>query len=98
HFYQEALRFAQSLEEPYNKGMILTNIGVLWYEQGYYAESLALMIFLLQERQSLQFATVDYLEQFLDTLEQRLGAEAFAQLRLAARNVKKDVLASLQLA
>lgn len=98
HFYQEALRFAQSLEEPYNKGMILTNIGVLWYEQGYYTESLALMLFLLQARQSLQFATIDYIEQFLETLEQRLGAEAFAQLRQAAREVKKDVLARLQLA
>ena len=97
-FYQEALRFAQCLEEPYNKGMILTNIGVLWYEQGYYAESLALMRSLLRTRQSLQFATVDYLEQFLDTLEQQLGAEGFAQLRQAAREVKKDVLAHLQLA
>jgi tetratricopeptide (TPR) repeat protein len=98
HFYQEALRFAQSLEEPYNKGMILTNIGVLWYEQGYYPESLALLQAVLQDRRSLQFATVDYIESFLDTLEQRLGPEGFARLRQAARAVKKDVLARLQLA
>jgi tetratricopeptide (TPR) repeat protein len=98
HFYQEALRFAKSLEEPYNKGMILTNIGVLWYEQGYYPESLALLQAVLQDRRSLQFATVDYIEGFLDTLEQRLGSEGFAQLRQAARAVKRDVLARLQLA
>lgn len=98
YFYQEALRFAQSLEEPYNKGMILTNIGSLWYEQGFYPESLALMQVVLQDRRSLQFATVDYIEQFLDTLEQQLGPETFAQLRQAAREVKKDVLARLQLA
>jgi len=97
-YYLEALRFAQSLEEPYNKGMILTNIGVLWYEQGYYVESLALLLYTLQLRRSLQFVTVDYIEQFLDTLEQRLGPEGFAQLQQAARDVKKDVLARLQLA
>jgi tetratricopeptide (TPR) repeat protein len=94
-FYQEALRFAQNLKEPYNKGMILTNIGIVWYEQGHHAASLAVMLYTLQLRSSLQYATINFIEQFLDTLEQQLGQQAYAQLRQAARYVKKDVLAQL---
>jgi tetratricopeptide (TPR) repeat protein len=94
-FYQQALRFAQNLEEPYNKGMILTNIGIVLYEQGYHAASLAVMLYTLQLRSSLQYTTINFIEQFLDTLEQQLGQQAYEQLREAARHVKKDVLAQL---
>ncbi len=96
-FYQQALHFAQRLEEPYNKGMILTNIGIVLYEQGYHAAALAVMLYTLQLRSSLQYTTINFIEQFLDILEQQLGQQAYAQLRQTARHVKKDVLAQLSL-
>ncbi len=94
-YYQEALRFAQTLPESYNTGMILMNTGMMLYEQGYHAVALAVLLYTLEKRQSLQYSTVFVIEQFLDTLEQQLGREAFVQLCLGARAVQKDVLSWL---
>jgi len=93
--YQEALQFAQSLEEPYNTGMILTNMGVLLYEQGYHVEAVAVFIHTLQMRHTLQFATVVFIEQFLERLEEKLGAAAYEQLRKEARKMRRQVLSRL---
>ncbi len=94
-YYQEALRFARALEERYNEGMILTNIGVLFYEQGYHAESLAVLFYTLQQRQSLQYATVSYIERFLTTLEDSMEPNAFAALRQASRAIEEPVISRL---
>jgi tetratricopeptide (TPR) repeat protein len=94
-YYQEALQFAQSLAEPYNTGMILTNMGVLLYEQGYHVEAVAVFIHTLQMRHTLQFATVIFIEQFLEMLEENLGPTAYAQLRQESRKMRKQVLSRL---
>ena len=94
-YYHGALQFAKNLEERYNEGMILTNVGVLFYEQGYYPEALAIFFYTLQKRQSLQYTTVSFIEYFLTTLEDKMELEAFANLRQAARDVEKQVLSRL---
>ncbi len=96
-FYQEALRFALTLDEHYNEGMILTNIGVLFYEQGHPAEALAVLFYTLKLRQSLQYATVNYLELFLTTLEDSMELETFARLRRASRELEAPLLTRLLL-
>ena len=75
--------------------MILTNVGVLLYEQGYYPEALAVLFYTLQMRQSLQYTTVSFIEHFLTTLEDNMELEAFARLRQAARDVEKQVISRL---
>ena len=94
-FYQKALHFALTLDEHYNEGMILTNIGVLFYEQGYVAEALAVLFYTLKMRQSLQYATVSYIELFLTTLEDSMELDAFARLRQTSREVEAQVLTRL---
>jgi tetratricopeptide (TPR) repeat protein len=96
-FYQEALRFALTLDEHYNEGMILTNIGVLLYEQGHPAEALAVLFYTLKLRQSLQYATVSYLELFLTTLEDSMELETFARLRQTSREIEAPLLTRLLL-
>ena len=96
-FYQEALRFALTLDEHYNEGMILTNIGVLYYEQGYPAEALAVLFYTLKLLQCLQYATVNYLELFLTTLEDSMELETFARLRQASREIEAPLLTRLLL-
>lgn len=95
NYYREALRFAFTLDEQYNTGMILTNIGLWFYEQGYIAESLAVMFYTLKLRHSLQPATVSYIELYLTTLEDSMELEAFASLRQASREVEPQVLSRL---
>ena len=96
-YYREALRLAKTLAEHYNEGMILTNVGVLFYEQGYYPEALAVLFYTLRMRQSLQYVTVSYIEQFLTTLEDNMELAAFARLRQAARDVEEQVISRLRL-
>lgn len=96
-FYQEALRFALTLDEQYNEGMILTNIGILFYEQGHPAEALAVLFYTLKLRQSLQYATVSYLELFLTTLEDSMELETFARLRQTSREIEAPLLSRLLL-
>ena len=47
-------------------------------------------------RQQAQDRTVDILARFLDTLEKKIGAEAFAQLRREAQTRQDELLAGLQ--
>jgi tetratricopeptide (TPR) repeat protein len=81
HYYVEALRLARHLQESFNQGMILTNMGMLLYEQGRTAEALKLLFSALRLRQSIGDPGVGPFELFLNTLEQKMGAEAFARLR-----------------
>jgi tetratricopeptide (TPR) repeat protein len=95
NYYQQSLRLALHIRERYNLGMILTNMGMLFYEQGQQSEGLALLLFALQWRRSLQDPTVNTVELFLSSLEQRLGAEAFARLRQSALLQQEQLLARL---
>lgn len=90
--YLQSLNLAQNLNEPYNQGMILTNMGMMFFEQGRLAESLALLQYAWQVRQKAQDPTVNVLERFLDTFEQKMGPEAFARLRQEARSKQNELL------
>ena len=91
-YYLQSLKLAQNLDEPYNQGMILTNMGMLFFEQGRLPESLALLQYAWQVRQKAQDPTVDVLVRFLDTLEQKMGPEAFAQLLQEAQRKQGELL------
>jgi tetratricopeptide (TPR) repeat protein len=94
HYYLQSLKLARNLDEPYNQGIILTNMGMLFFEQGRLPESLALLQYAWQVRQKAQDPTVDMLARFLDALEQKMGPEAFAQLRQEARSKQSELLDS----
>lgn len=79
--YLQSLKLARNLHDPYDQGMILTNMGMLFFEQGRLPEAISLLQHALQMRQGAQDPTVNTLVRFLDTIEQKLGPEAFAQLR-----------------
>jgi tetratricopeptide (TPR) repeat protein len=90
--YLQSLKLAQNLNEPYNQGMILTNMGMLFFEQGRLPESLALLQNAWQVRQKAQDPTVNVLARFLNALEQKMGSEAFAQLRREAQHKQSELL------
>ena len=92
-YYVQSLKLARNLDEPYNQGMILTNMGMLFFEQSRLPEALALLQYARQVRQQAQDPTADILTRFLDTLEQKMGAEAFAQLRQEAQRKQDELLA-----
>ena len=96
NYYLQSLKLARGLDEPYNQGMILTNIGMLFFEQGRLPEALALLQYARQVRQQAQDPTADILTRFLDTLEQKMGAEAFAQVRQQAQLKQDEFLAGLR--
>jgi len=79
-YYVESLKLAMNLPEQYNQGMILTNMGMLFFERGHLLEALGLLLSAVQVRQGVQDPTVNALILFLETLEKKMGAEAFAQL------------------
>jgi len=81
HYYIDALRLARREQEQFHQGMILTNMGMLLYEQGRAAQALKLLFSALRLRQSLQDPGASSIMLFLNTLEQKIGAETFARLR-----------------
>lgn len=95
-YYVQSLKLARNLDEPYNQGMILTNMGMLFFEQSRLPEALALLQYARQVRQQAQDPTVDILTRFLDTLEQKMGTEAFAQLRQEAQRKQDELLNGLR--
>ncbi len=93
--YQDALLLAEYAHEDHKKGTIFTNIGCLLFEQGYQAESLAIMLYVLKSRSRLQFYTIDFIQSFMETLEHNLGLKAFARLRQTALSMQARVIAQL---
>src|SRR5258708_361440 len=90
YYYQQSLKLAQ---ERANEGLILTNMGMLFYEQGRLIEAIGLLFPALQVRQSVQDRTAGSLVLFLQTLEQKMGQEAFALLRQQALDRQKQIFA-----
>ncbi len=87
-YYLEALKLARSLPDAYNLGMILTNTGMLFFQQGRLPESLSLLMQARQVRQAAHDPTINALTLFLQTLEQKMGPAAFAQLRQEAQRLQ----------
>ena len=95
HYYHQSLKLAQGLQERANEGIILTNMGMLLYEQGWLAEAIGLLFPALQVRQSVRDRTASSLVLFLQTLEQKMGREAFALLRQQALGRQEQVMSRL---
>jgi Tfp pilus assembly protein PilF len=79
-YYTEALRLATAMEKQHYAGMILTNLGMLLYENNEYKEALALMLAALRMREMVHDPSVPMLERFLVALEQKMGTEAYTTL------------------
>ncbi len=91
-YYLEALRMASTLPSQHNKGMILTNLGMLLYEQGEHLEAIALLLIALHIRQGLQDQSVVSLETFMLALEQRMGHDSYLYMRQEAVKIQSQVL------
>ena len=84
-YFMQALQVAQQDRDNAHEEMILTNIGLLLCEQQHYTEGLALLLPALQIRQVRHDPAATTLQAFLGKLEQRMGNNAFANLRQAAQ-------------
>ncbi len=93
--YQQALRLSSTLQDQHHKGAILTNLGMLLFEQGQQREGVAVLLTALQLRKMLLDPNVVLLERFFAALEQRLGPQAYASLYQAAQGTEEQVLANL---
>lgn len=93
--YVRALRLTSKLQKQYSKGTILTNLGMLLYEQGKQREGIAVLLAALQLRQLAQDPTVAPLERFLITLEQHMGPSAYANLCQSALGTQQHVIDNL---
>jgi uncharacterized protein HemY len=72
--------------------MILSNLGMLLYEQRHFQEALALLFEALSMRQNQQDPTVTLLERFLIAIEQKMGSAQYAQLSKEAISIQSQVL------
>ncbi|MBE3561058.1 MAG: tetratricopeptide repeat protein, partial [Ktedonobacteraceae bacterium] len=90
--YIEALQLTKGERGEQNVGMILTNLGILMYEQGVHREALAILLAAQQLRERRQDAGVSMLEHFLNVLEQGMGGEAYAKMRQEALAIQQEVL------
>jgi tetratricopeptide (TPR) repeat protein len=73
---------------------ILTNLGMLLYEQGRQLEAMALLLISVNIRQSLQDPTLILLQRFLAVLEQKMGPDSYTRLCQQALGIQKQLLAS----
>ncbi len=98
NYYTESLRLAyrqKELQGRQHTGMILTNLGMLFYGQDLLQEALAILLTALQLRQTLRDPTVDVLELFLAGLEQKMGSPAYTTLRQEALAMQQQVFSRL---
>ncbi len=73
-------------------GTIMTNIGILCYQQKQTVESIALLLAAQQLRLALRDPGVVILERFLTAIEQQMGHDAYQHVCEEAYRVQKQVL------
>ncbi len=93
--YQDALQLAKQTRAEDQKSAILTNIGVLLFEQGFQAESLALLLYVLKAREHVPYATIDFIQSLLETQKNTLGPQQFTQMCQVALGMQEQLLARL---
>lgn len=93
--YVQALRLTYKLQEQHDRGTILTNLGLLLFEQGQQREGVAVLLAALQLRKTLFDPGVVVLERFFVALEQRLGPQAYASLYQSAFGTQEQIVAHL---
>ena len=103
-YYLAALKLAYRLSQPGTQGTmkatashylgtIMTNLGILYYQQKQTVEGIALLLAAQQLRQALHDPGVIILERFLAAVAQKMGQDAFQQVSEEARRSQKQVLA-----
>ncbi len=75
-----------------NLGMILTNFGILLYEEKRIQDALALLLVALQVRQSIQDPNLGVLERLLAAIERKIGVAAYAQLYQATQSMQQQTI------
>ena len=93
--YVQALRLTYNLQDQHNRGMILTNLGLLLFEHGQQREGVAVLLTALQLRKTLFDPGVVVLERFFVALEQRLGPQSYASLYQSALGTQEQIVAHL---
>jgi Tfp pilus assembly protein PilF len=104
-YYLSALRLSYGLRQDArasrtgiataNVGTILTNLGMLLYEQRQPQESIALLLAAIQLRRAQQDPTVNMLERFFAAIEQKMGNAAYTELCHSALAIQHQLLAKL---
>lgn len=103
-YYLAALKLAYRLSQPGAQdslkatasqylGTIMTNLGILSYQQKRIVEGIALLLSALQLRQALHDPGIVSLERFLAAIEQNMGREAYQQASEEAHRNQKQILA-----
>lgn len=103
-YYLAALKLAYRLSQPGTPialkatasqylGTIMTNLGILSYQQNHTVEGIAFLFSAQQLRQALRDPGVIFLERFLTAIEQKMGRDAYLQVSEEARRSQKQVLA-----
>ncbi len=93
--YQDALRLAKQTREEHQKSAILTNIGVLLFEQGFQVESLALLLYVLKAREHVPYSTIDFIQSLIETLKNTLGSQKFTQMCQTSLGMQEQLIARL---
>lgn len=89
--YSESLKLAYKLPGQYDRGLILTNLGLLLYEQGQHQEALAILLAALDLRRMLHDPGVTLLIHFLGALEQKMGTGAYMTACQHALEMQRQV-------
>ncbi len=93
--YQQALQLAKQAREEHQQSTILTNIGVLLFEQGFQAESLAVMLYVLKARERLPYPTIHFIQSFIETLKNKLSPQEFTQMCQTSLHMQEQVITHL---
>ncbi len=94
-YYLSSLQIAHNRRDTYNEGIILTSIGMLFYEQGQPVESISVLLYALQFREKQQDPTVGSIQLLLSSFGQQMGRERFAQCYQAAQGMQAQLLTRL---
>jgi Tfp pilus assembly protein PilF len=88
HYYLDAQKLARTLPKTAKLGIILTSLGMLFFEQGQLPEALSLLLQAVQIRQAAQDPTLNTLTHFLKALEQKMGPASYAALQREAERLQ----------
>ncbi|GHO74562.1 hypothetical protein KSD_23330 [Ktedonobacter sp. SOSP1-85] len=90
NYYVDALKLTDE-SSSLNKGMILTNLGMLLYQQKQVREGIAILLAALSLRQRIHDPAVVSLEKFLHAIEAKLGPEHYQHLCQEALELQQEV-------
>jgi tetratricopeptide (TPR) repeat protein len=90
--YTESLHLAAELSKQEYIGIILTNLGIILYQNHEYLEGLSLLLTAFQIREAVGDPSLPLLERFLVALEQKLGRDNYVLMCEHASTIQSEVL------